>query len=108
MRIQAEAVGAAKGSLRTDFSELSRAYDRGWSAYDASLIAPPNHMAGLTNDQWRRLVDAYYLSANVVKASEDKAFPGAIVASLASPWGQAISAGDEQSLLRLVPRGLRA
>jgi hypothetical protein len=30
----------------------------------------------------------------VIKASEDKTFPGAIVASLASPWGQAISAGD--------------
>ena len=34
------------------------------------------------------------MSANVVKASEDKTFPGAIVASLASPWGQAVSAGD--------------
>ena len=30
----------------------------------------------------------------MLKASEDKTFPGAIVASLASPWGQAISAGD--------------
>ena len=30
----------------------------------------------------------------MIKASEDKTFPGAIVASLASPWGQAISAGD--------------
>ena len=29
-----------------------------------------------------------------LKASEDKTFPGAIVASLASPWGQAVSAGD--------------
>ena len=34
------------------------------------------------------------MSANVLKASEDKTFPGAIVASLASPWGQAVSAGD--------------
>ena len=44
--------------------------------------------------QRKELEDAYYLSANVIKASEDKTFPGAIVASLASPWGQAISAGD--------------
>jgi hypothetical protein len=43
-------------------------------------------------------VDEYYMSANVVKASEDKTFPGAIVASLASPWGQAISAGDPNNL----------
>ena len=37
---------------------------------------------------------AYYLDANVLKASVDKTFPGALVASLASPWGQAVSAGD--------------
>lgn len=30
----------------------------------------------------------------MIKASEDKTFPGAIAASLASPWGQAVSAGD--------------
>ena len=35
----------------------------------------------------------YYLDANVLKASEDKTFPGAVAASLASPWGQAINAG---------------
>ena len=35
----------------------------------------------------------YYLSANVLKASEDKTYPGAIVASLASPWGQSVPAG---------------
>ncbi len=36
----------------------------------------------------------YYLSANVIKASEDKTYPGAIVASLASPWGQSVPAGN--------------
>jgi glucoamylase len=41
-----------------------------------------------------RLARAYYLSVNVVKASEDKTFPGAIVAGLGSPWGQAVSAGE--------------
>src|SRR4029077_3269104 len=39
----------------------------------------------------------YYLSANVLKASEDKTFPGAIVASLASPWGQSVPAGVNAS-----------
>src|SRR5262249_45270937 len=53
--------------------------------YDHSLNDP--HLA-------KQLEEEYYLSANVIKASEDKTFPGAIVASLASPWGQAISAGD--------------
>ena len=36
----------------------------------------------------------YYRSVNVVKASEDKTFPGAIAAGLASPWGQAVPAGN--------------
>ena len=33
------------------------------------------------------LLDTYYLSANYVKAREDKTFPGAIAAALASPVG---------------------
>src|SRR5262249_57170752 len=41
----------------------------------------------------RRTGMRYYLSANVIKASVDKTFPGAIVASLASPWGQSVPAG---------------
>jgi glucoamylase len=95
---QAEAVAAAQGSVAAGFASLRQAFDAGWHAYDAALIAPPDRMAGTTRTQWRQLVDEYYMSANVVKASEDKTFPGAIVASLASPWGQAISAGDPSNL----------
>src|SRR5207248_10525220 len=69
-------------------------YESGWDAYDNGLNTPPPNFKGATGDQWHQLVSEYYLSANVVKASEDKTFSGAIVASLASPWGQAISAGD--------------
>ena len=78
-----------------------RRYAAGWRA----LRRRPAPAAG------RALRDAYYLSANVLKASEDKTFPGAVVASLASPWGQAVSAGDtpggQAGLLRLLPRGVR-
>ena len=95
---QVEAVAAAQGSAGDGFNVLRKSFDAGWEAYDATLIAPPDRMTGTTTPQWRRLVDEYYLSANVVKASEDKTFPGAIVASLASPWGQAISAGDPNNL----------
>jgi glucoamylase len=91
---QAVAVAAAEGTLGTRAAKLQKAYEDGWHSYDASLIAPPRHLAGVAANQWHGLVDEYYLSANVVKASEDKSFPGAIVASLASPWGQAVSAGD--------------
>jgi glucan 1,4-alpha-glucosidase len=95
---QGDAVMAAEGTLGSPFGQVRKAFSADWHAYDAALTAPPGSMAGTTTPQWRRLVDEYYLSANVVKASEDKTFPGAIVASLASPWGQAISAGDPNNL----------
>ncbi|OLB55410.1 MAG: glucan 1,4-alpha-glucosidase [Ktedonobacter sp. 13_2_20CM_2_56_8] len=91
---QSAAVGAAEASLSTQFSQLQKSYESGWDAYDNGLNTPPPNFKGATGEQWHQLVSEYYLSANVVKASEDKTFPGAIVASLASPWGQAISAGD--------------
>jgi glucoamylase len=91
---QAAAVSASKGSLGTLFSQLQKSYEAGWDAYDAGLTAPPTNFKGVPGNQWLQLVAEYYLNANVVKASEDKTFPGAIVASLASPWGQAVSAGD--------------
>ena len=91
---QAASVSATEASLATQFSQIQKSYESGWDAYDSGLIAPPTHFKGATNNQWHQLVAEYYLSANVVKASEDKTFPGAIVASLSSPWGQAISAGD--------------
>jgi glucoamylase len=91
---QSDAVSTAQGSLATLFSQLQKSYEAGWNAYDSGLNTPPTNFKGVPGNQWLRLVAEYYLSANVVKASEDKTFPGAIVASLASPWGQAISAGD--------------
>jgi len=91
---QAAAVQAAEGSLAAGFPAARKSYEAGWAAYDAGLNTPPAKLSGFANPRWHDLVDAYYLNANVVKASEDKTFPGAIVASLTSPWGQAVSAGD--------------
>jgi glucan 1,4-alpha-glucosidase len=92
---QGEAVGAAEGSLGAPFAKTLAAYRKGWRDYDNTLNDPKTQrLAGLTPQQRNALGDEYYLSANAIKASEDKTFPGAIVASLASPWGQAISAGD--------------
>ena len=95
---RAASVSAAEASLATLFSQLQKSYEAGWNAYDAGLTAPPTNFKGVPGNQWLRLVVEYYLSANVVKASEDKSFPGAIVASLSSPWGQAVSAGDPLNL----------
>jgi GH15 family glucan-1,4-alpha-glucosidase len=80
--------------LAAGFDTAFNAYKAGWSAYDATLTNPRVEKLAVSVAQRKQLKDAYYLSANVIKASEDKTFPGAIVASLASPWGQAVSAGD--------------
>jgi glucoamylase len=91
---QAEAVDTVADSLVTGFSAARKRYEAGWAAYDATLKQPPTHFPEISNARWKDLVAGYFVSANAVKASEDKTFPGAIVASLASPWGQAVSAGD--------------
>jgi glucan 1,4-alpha-glucosidase len=91
---RAGALGTAAAALDTGFNSALRDYREGWRDYDRSLNKPPRRLPGLDARDVRDLDDAYYVSANVLKASEDKTFPGAIVASLASPWGQAVSAGD--------------
>ena len=91
---QADAVGTAAAALGADFGETLAAYRKGWRDYDRSLKRLSAEAFPGIGINRKRLEDTYYLSANVIKASEDKTFPGAIVASLASPWGQAVSAGD--------------
>ncbi len=93
-RTQAQATSTADSSLSDPFGQVALEYLGGWAGYDAGLRPPPAHVTGLSADQVR---DHYYLSANVLKASEDKTYPGAIVASLASPWGQSVPAGADAS-----------
>jgi glucoamylase len=83
-RSQAQSVSVAKASAAQPFVLTAAKYLLGWAAYDAGLKRPGGQAS---------LARSYYLSANVLKASEDKTYPGAIVASLASPWGQSVQAG---------------
>ena len=94
-RTQAQAIATAQGSLSAPFGSKEGKYLSGWARYDAGLRTPPAHYPGEPASATGQLDTAYYRSANVVKASEDKTFPGAIVASLASPWGQAVPAGTD-------------
>jgi len=91
-RSQQQAVDTATASLRTPFPFVAQAYANTWYRYDQTLNRPPLSVPGQSPQTVRK---TYYLDANVLKASEDKTFPGAVVASLASPWGQAINAGDD-------------
>ncbi|HEX9232053.1 MAG TPA: glucodextranase DOMON-like domain-containing protein [Jatrophihabitantaceae bacterium] len=91
---QASAVATAGATVRTSLGQLAGEYAGGWRDYDEGLRRPSGSLPGLSKSQQAAAVSEYYVSANAVKASEDKTFPGAIVASMASPWGQAVSAGD--------------
>ncbi len=82
-----QALAVAGASLSQRFESAWRAYESGWARYDAGLRRPSLRL-GLA------AVREYYASVNVVKASEDKTFPGAIAAGLDSPWGQSVPAGN--------------
>src|ERR1700728_3590725 len=86
------ALQAALSASAAPFPVTYTAYQAGWQAYDAGL-RPPGSFGQVSAAE----AAAYYLSANVIKASEDKTFPGATAASLASPWGQAVPAGQTAS-----------
>ena len=89
------AIGAAQGAAQAPFAGTYAAYQASWRTYDASLLPPGGRSPGARRAQVSaRDAAAYWLSANVLKASEDKTFAGATAASLSSPWGQAVPAGQ--------------
>jgi glucoamylase len=72
-----QASATANASLRTPFSRLQQTYIAGWHRYVA-------HLSTLGG----RATEEYYSSAMTIKASEDKTYEGAIVASPTHPFGQ--------------------
>ena len=75
------AVDTARRSAATSYDTTLTHYLNGWHAYDATLHSPP------ASNAW-----AYWLAANVIKAAENKTYPGAFVAAPADPWGQSMLA----------------
>ncbi|MFL5830058.1 MAG: glucodextranase DOMON-like domain-containing protein [Solirubrobacteraceae bacterium] len=84
---QTQAIHTAGAGVRHSFGRAFARYERQWWRYDRALRRP-------TGAVGRDAQAQYYRSVNVVKASEDKTFPGAIAAGLASPWGQSVPAGN--------------
>lgn len=82
-----DAIGVARAALATPYARQLSAYIAGWHAYAAGLH-PPH---GLTGD----LLTQFYTGVLTIKASEDKTYPGALVASPTIPWGNAVAAGDD-------------
>jgi glucoamylase len=86
------AARAARRSASQAFSTTLTRYTRGWRGYDRSLRQPPLRIGGFSAAQAQAMHRDYWLSANVIKADEDKTYPGAFVASPTDPWGQAVPA----------------
>ncbi|MFZ0385323.1 MAG: glycoside hydrolase family 15 protein [Solirubrobacteraceae bacterium] len=86
------AIAAAHGSAAQPFARTLSGYIAGWRSYDASLRRPPRRVAGLTKGQAVAMHRTYWVSANVIKAAEDKTTIGAFVAAPTDPWGQSVPA----------------
>lgn len=78
-----EALANAKASLAKGFARSQREYDKGWSAYIASLRT--------VEPRYRK---QYNMAAMVLKALEDKTYRGAMIASPSNPWGAGPNANE--------------
>jgi glucoamylase len=78
-RTSAAALAAAHAGMKRGFDVVRAAYARGWTQYVAGL----RHVAPEYERQFK-------LAAMVVRAHEDKTYPGAIIASMSIPWGYAV------------------
>ena len=75
----ATAEASLRATLAEGFDAVLGAYRDGWRRYAASL----DSLGGRAPDLW-------YHSVEVIKMAEDKTHAGAIVASLALPWGEQV------------------
>jgi glucan 1,4-alpha-glucosidase len=86
------AIAAAQASAHSSFDAMLSQYEAGWHDYDRGLIAPPSRLTQLSPAQVAAMQRTYWVSANVIKAAEDKTYAGAFVASPTDPWGQSVPA----------------
>jgi glucoamylase len=94
---RAEAEAAADASLKRGHDGVLAAYNGGWEHYLAKLSALDS-LAPLSEDGGKLLS----ASAMALKASEDKLHPGALIASLSTPWGETVSAAKPATGYRAV------
>jgi glucoamylase len=86
------AIRAAQASATAPFGAILAEYASGWNSYDRTLRRPPASLPGLSPAAGARMRATCWLSANVLKADEDKTRRGAFVASPTDPWGQSVPA----------------
>jgi len=84
---QHHAVSTLLQSLSTPFSEHLKRYAEQWKRSSTCLL-PLEKASGDGGNLYRA-------SFSLLRAHEDKSYPGAFIASLAIPWGEAVGDEDE-------------
>jgi glucoamylase len=69
----------ARSSLAGDYEAIRQDFIQPWDEWGSRLVLPSGD-AGLAEEA--------SMSATVIKTHEDRMYPGAIVASMSTPWGQ--------------------
>jgi glucoamylase len=82
---QHHAVSTLFQSLSTPFAEHCKRYEEQWARSGADVLP----LAKVSCDEG----NLYRASFSLLRAHEDKSYPGAFIASLAIPWGESV--GDE-------------
>ncbi|HET9654256.1 MAG TPA: glycoside hydrolase family 15 protein, partial [Kineosporiaceae bacterium] len=85
---QAEASGNASASLTAGWASVAAAYQNGWHSYLAGLKPVPAAVSSAGQTQ------LYTIAVMALAADEDKTYRGAFVASLSTPWGEAVNADN--------------
>lgn len=92
------ACGNALATLARPYAEVEAAYLDGWRAWCGGL----SDLSAHSGDGG----ELFYLSAMTLKAHEDKENPGAHIASLSVPWGEAQGDADAGGYHLVWPRDL--
>ncbi len=82
---QHDATSALLQSLSTPFAQHAKRYTEQWDRSHENIL-PLDEGSGDSGNLYRT-------SLNLLRAHEDKSYPGAFIASLSIPWGEAV--GDE-------------
>lgn len=82
------AASAATASLSAGFPAAESSYGSGWHSYLSGKTVP----ASVSGDTLRRRT--YLVGLMTLHGLEDKTFPGANVAGLATPWGDYVDGGS--------------
>jgi glucoamylase len=84
---QHHAVSTLLQSLGTPFAEHRNRYMEQWKRSSTCLLPIENASGDRGN--------LYRASFSLLRAHEDKSYPGAFIASLSIPWGEAVGDGDQ-------------